>query len=244
MTINSLDTCIRLGALVAREVCSFERVASWYCARRRTDGRMDLGLGHFTSFILLLPGGGTRGTTHSLTHSLRSGSPASSSWLPPLLRCVAAAAAWLDEHFSTEEGSGEGRRPRPGPARESGGLGWDHERDGAGIRDGRRKRPPECGRASWRPAETGGGWPAAAAVAAGCGLHSCTGFSLGKGKGGHRVYSKEQAEGRRRMGATVTNLLPSTTYVCARRTVTASSPPTCPVCGAGPSFLQKRPTGF
>ena len=215
MTINSLDTCIRLGALVAREVCSFERVASWYCARRRTDGRMDLGLGHFTSFILLLPGGGTRGTTHSLTHSLRSGSPASSSWLPPLLRCVAAAAAWLDEHFSTEEGSGEGRRPRPGPARESGGLGWDHERDGAGIRDGRRKRPPECGRASWRPAWTGGGWPEAArrrrlrrgCGSAGCYIHAqvsrrwAKGGKGGKGGGRYIPRNRRGRRRRRRMGS-------------------------------------------
>ena len=180
--------------------------------------------------------------TRSLTRS------AVAVLLPPPGCLLSSAASplllhgWTNTFRLRKDRAKEGARARG--QRASGGLGWDHERDGAGIRDGRRKRPPECGRASWRPAETGGGWPAAAAVAAGCGLHSCTGFSLGKGKGGHRVYSKEQAEGRRRMGATVTNLLPSTTYVCARRTVTASSPPTCPVCGAGPSFLQKRPTGF
>ena len=96
---------------------------------------------------------------------------------------VLPLAAWSDEHFSTEEGSGkeEGALPRPGPARE---------------RRGRKESEAtaECGRAGWRPA-----WRrlAPGAVAAECGLHSCTGFSPGRGRG-RAIYSKEQGEEEKR----------------------------------------------
>ena len=95
---------------------------------------------------------------------------------------VLPLAAWSDEHFSTEEGSGKekGALPRPGPARE---------------RRGRKESEAtaECGRASGL--EKVG--PRRGAVAC-CGLHSCTGFSPGQGKRRGREGEGDIFQGTRR----------------------------------------------
>lgn len=103
---------------------------------------------------------------------------------------VLPLAAWSDEHFSTEEGSGEGRRRRRAPSRARG------QRASGG--EGRNQRPPPSagGRAGDRLGE---GWPPAQWLRSADYIHAqVSRRAKGRGEGGRAIYSKEQGEEEKR----------------------------------------------